>query len=75
MVDVHHFVGVCQMLAEIRKTQFSVMHLTLEVFMDILNGSIWSKLIPYQIQILFKGSQDSLSKTGMQVSIYFNFRL
>jgi hypothetical protein len=45
--DVYHFVGVCPILAEFRKAQFNIKHLTPEAFREVLNGSNWNKLINY----------------------------
>jgi hypothetical protein len=54
--DVYHFVGVCPILAEFRKSQFNVIHLTPETFREILNGNNWNKLINYCKQAYKYGS-------------------
>jgi hypothetical protein len=45
--DIYHFVEVCPILAEFRKTQCNDIQLNPETFREILNGSNWNKLINY----------------------------
>ena len=45
--DVHHFIGVCPILKEIRRVHWGKITLPLNEVVDILNGQNWSVLISY----------------------------